>query len=212
MSGHRLYNWPDVAALDEHLTVFLKLDEALERFLEDFAFSSHEPYKISTDSGIVYRPSRAEIGDAVDSLGGWPTSFEGWHLGPNRSRSANLEVLRFSGLPLDRIGCILQVFGVDENETNGRFDTLRNRMDAEIKRQWPKPTAAAQMPAPLAVTLPATPAPSTTPGALSPRHAKGMKQWWGRVSMHPLWAAVISGLLVVCMVAVVAALWKAFFG
>ena len=51
--------WQDIAALDEHLTVFLKLDEALERFLGDFGFSSHEAYKIGTDSGSVDRPSRA---------------------------------------------------------------------------------------------------------------------------------------------------------
>jgi hypothetical protein len=68
--------WQDIAALDEHLTVFLKLDEALERFLEDFRFSSHEAYKIGTDSGLVDRSSRALISAAVDSLGGSLSSLE----------------------------------------------------------------------------------------------------------------------------------------
>jgi len=45
--------WRDVSALDEHLAVFLKMDEALERFLGDIASFSHEHYKISTDSGSV---------------------------------------------------------------------------------------------------------------------------------------------------------------
>jgi hypothetical protein len=37
MMNNRYKGWTDVAALDEHLTVFLKMDEALERFLGDIA-------------------------------------------------------------------------------------------------------------------------------------------------------------------------------
>src|SRR5450759_2950257 len=70
MSIYRHKLWTDVAALDDHLTVFLKLDEALENFLGDFGFSSPEPYKISTGGGAVDRPSRAQISAAVDTLGG----------------------------------------------------------------------------------------------------------------------------------------------
>ena len=174
--SHRHHTWYDIADLNENLTVFLKLDEALERFLEGFAFSSHEPYKISTDSGTLERPSRAQISAAADSLGGSPRGFEVWYLGPDRSRSVDLAVVPFSAFPVQRIGCTLQVFGDDENETNGRFDTLRNRMDAQVKRQWPKSTAPQQETLPPAVSPPTATAPS----------AGGFKQWLDGVVRHPI--------------------------
>jgi hypothetical protein len=59
--SYRHTAWLEIAALDEQLAVFMKLDEALERFLADFGLSSHEPYVISTDSGVINRPSRAQI-------------------------------------------------------------------------------------------------------------------------------------------------------
>lgn len=130
--------WQDIAALDEHLTVFLTLDEALERFLGDFGFSSHEVYKIGTDSGSVDRSSRAQISAAVDSLGGSLSSLEGRYTDPDGSGSVGITTQPFPAFPLYRIACALNVHGDDETETNGRFDTLRNRMDAEIRRQWPK--------------------------------------------------------------------------
>jgi HAD superfamily hydrolase (TIGR01509 family) len=133
--NNRYQSWLDVAALDEHLTVFLKLDEALERFLADSASFSREPYKISTGSGSVERMSRAQISDAVDSLGGSLNVLEVWYACPGCRVS--LDARPFAAYPDYRIGCQLNVFGDDEQEYNGRFDTLRNRMDAEIKRQFP---------------------------------------------------------------------------
>ena len=198
--NNRYKGWTDVAALDEHLTVFLKMDEALERFLGDLEPSSHEPYKISTDSGSVHRPSRAQISDAVDSLGGSLNGLEVWYSGPDASHHVNLDVVPFAGFPLYRIGCSLHVFGDDENETNGRFDTLRNRMDAEIKRQWPKSTAAKQAIASPAATLP----PTTTPDA-TPPSASGFKRRLDRVVRHPLWSAIIAALVVAGVLALIGA-------
>ena len=194
MGGHRHHTWTDVASLDEHLAVFLKLDEALESFLEDFASSSHEPYKIRTDSGSVDRASRSQIGEAVDSLGGSLSGLEVWHTGPDHSRRVNLETQPFAAWPLYRIGCSLQVFGDDENETNGRFDTLRNRMDAEIKRQWPKSTAPQQETLPPAVSPPTATAPS----------ADGFKQWLDGVFRHP----IIVGLVLLGVSALISVLSK----
>jgi len=59
MGVYRNHLWTEIAQLDEHLTVFLMLDEALECFLEDFASTLHEPYVISTDSGSVDRTQGA---------------------------------------------------------------------------------------------------------------------------------------------------------
>jgi len=168
--------WQDIAALDEHLNVFLTLDEALERFLEDFGFSSHEAYKISTDSGSVDRSSRAQISAAVDSLGGSLGSLEVRYTDPDGGRSVGITTQPFPAFPLYRIACALNVHGDDETETNGRFDTLRNRMDAEVKRQWPKSTAPQQETLPPAVSPPTATAPS----------AGGFKQWLDGVVRHPI--------------------------
>jgi len=208
MGSYRHHTWTDVAALDQHLTVFLKLDEALERFLEDFESSSHEPYKISTDSGMVNRTSRAQISDAVDSLGGSLNTLEVWYTGPGGGR-VSLGVRPYAAHPLYRIGCSLNVFGDDENETNGRFDTLRNRMDAEIKREWPKPTAVEQVSASPATTVPSTS--TTTPAPTEPK-ARGFKHWMGGVLRHPTGAQIVGGLVVVLVVASIGALWKMYFG
>ena len=176
MGIYRHKTWTDIAALDEHLTVFLKLDEALERFLEDFGFSSHEAYKISTDSGSVDRSSRAQISAAVDSLGGSLGSLEVRYTDPDGGRSVGITTQPFPAFPLYRIACALNVHGDDETETNGRFDTLRNRMDAEVKRQWPKSTAPQQETLPPAVSPPTATAPS----------AGGFKQWLDGVVRHPI--------------------------
>lgn len=190
--------WQDIAALDEHLTVFLKLDEALERFLGDFGFSSHEAYKIGTDSGSVGRSSRAQISAAVDSLGGSLSSLEVRYTDPDGSRSVGMTTQPFPGFPLYRIACALNVHGDDETETNGRFDTLRNRMDAEIKRQWPKSTAPHQETLPPAVSPPAATAPS----------AGGFKQWLGGVLRHP----IIVGLVLLGVPALIGVLSKVLDG
>jgi hypothetical protein len=214
--SHRHHTWHDIADLNENLTVFLKLDEALERFLEGFAFSSYEPYKIRTDSGTLERPSRAQISAAADSLGGSPKGFEVWYLGPDRSRSVNLEVVPFSALPVQRIGCTLQVFGDDENETNGRFDTLRNRMEAEIKRLWPKATAAAHVTAPPVETPPeATQVSAPSPVATPPATLPGRNRFWQRVDgvlRHPTGAQIVGTLVGAGVLALIGVLWKLYFG
>jgi len=186
--------WQDIAALDEHLTVFLKLDEALECFLEDFGFSSHEAYKISTDSGSVDRSSRAQISAAVDSLGGSLSSLEVRYTDPDGGRSVGITTQPFPAFPLYRIACALNVHGEDETETNGRFDTLRNRMDAEIKRQWPKSTAPQQE------TLP----PAVSPPTATASSAGGFKQWLDGVLRHP----IIVGLVLLGVPALIGVLSK----
>ena len=200
-TNSRYKAWMEVAALDEHLTVFLKLDEALERFLEDLGSFSREPYKIRTDSGSVERTSRAQISDAVDSHGGSLHSLEVWYASP--SCRVSLDVQPFPAYPLYRIGCQLHVFGDDEQENNGRFDNLRNRMDAEIKRQFPPSTAPQQETAPSAATPPA----ATVPGANAP-NAAGFKQWLDAASRHP----IIVGLVLLGVPALIGVLSKVLGG
>lgn len=192
--------WTEVAALDEHLTVFLKLDEALERFLEDSASFTREPYKISTDSGSVERTSRAKISDAVDSHGGSLRVLEVWYARPGCRIS--LDVRKYPAYPLDLIGCTLYVFGDDEQENNGRFHSLRNRMDAEIKRQWPAPKAAEPVIAPPAVSRPGAAPPAATAPSAPASSAGGFKQWLDAASRHP----IIVGLVVVGVPALIAGL------
>jgi len=200
MMNNRYKGWTDVAALDEHLTVFLKMDEALERFLGDIASFSREPYKISTDSGSVERSSHAQISDAVDSHGGLLNALEVWYAGPGCRVS--LDVRPFAAYPLYRIGCQLNVFRDDEIENNGRFDSLRNRMDAEIKRQFPPSTAPQQVTAPVVAAPPAT-GPSATASS-----AMGFKQWVSGFLRHP----IIAPLVVVGVLALIGGLWKVLGG
>ncbi len=200
--AYRHHIWTDIAALDEHLTVFLKLDEALERFLEDFGPSSNERYTISTQSGLVERPSRAQIRDAVDSLGGSLNKLGVWYGGPGGTRTSSLTTRPFPAYPLDRIGCALDVFGDDEIETNGRFDNLRNRMDAEIKRQFPPSTAAEPVTAPPAAAPPAATAPS----------AGGFKQWLDGGLRHPTGAQIVGALVVAGVLALIGVLSKVLGG
>lgn len=195
--------WQDIAPLDEHLTVFLKLDEVLERFLEDFEFSAPQPYRISADSGLVDRSSRAQVSAAVDSLGGSLSSLESRYMDSDGSRTVGLTTQPFPAFPVDRIACSLNVHGDDEIETNGRFDTLRNRMDAEIKRQWPKSTAAKSEMTPSSAGLPAA-----SPATATPTNAEGFKQWLDGASRHPM----IVGLVLLGVPALITGLWKLLGG
>jgi hypothetical protein len=205
--SYRGKTWQDIAALDEHLTVFLKLDEALERFLEDFGFSLHEAYKIRTDSGSVDRQSRAQISAAVDSLGGSLSSLESRYTDPDDGRSVGITTQPFPAFPLYRIACALNVHGDDETETNGRFDTLRNRMDAEIKRQFPPSTAAEPVTAPPAAAPPSANAPSANaPGA------GGFKQWVNGVLRHPTGSQIVGALVVAGLIALIGVLSKVLGG
>ena len=200
MGIHRNYTWKDVSELDAHLAAFLNLDEALERFLGEFGSVSHDPYKILTDSGSVDRTSRAQISDAVDSLGGSLRGLEVWYRSLDGGCRVNLSVQPFPGFPEYRIGCSLQVFGDDENETNGRFDTLRNRMDAEIKRQWPESGAAKREIEP--ATKPEVPSSATPP------RVSGFKQRAGETLRHP----IVAPLVVVGVITLIGALWKVYLG
>jgi len=204
--AYRHHIWTDIAALDEHLTVFLKLDEALERFLEDFGPSSNERYTISTQSGLVERPSRAQISDAVDSLGGSLDKLGVWYGGPGGTRTSSLTTRPFPAYPLDRIGCALDVFGDDEIETNGRFDNLRNRMDAEIKRQFPPSNAANEETPQPAATVSSATSPATLP------NAGGFKQWVGGVLRHPTGAQIVGQFVVLGVIALIGVLWKVYGG
>jgi len=198
MGIERSHTWENVAKPDEDLAVFLKLDEVLESLLGDSVTSMLKTYYVNADSGSLNRTSRAQVGGAVDSLSGSPTSLSVWYttsvVNPEPQRSVNFRVRKFGAK--DKIACFLTVSGEEENETNGLFETLRNRMDAEIKRQWPKSKAAKQRVAPSAVSPPA---------ATEPK-ARGVKQWWGRISMHPLWTTIIGTVVGGLMLAGIVAL------
>ena len=204
MGIQRNYTWFDVADLDAHLTVFLSLDAALEGFLSYPAPSLQRLYKIRTDSGTAERTSRAQISDCVDSLGGSLKGLEVWYPGPGGREC--LDVQSFAAFPVHKIGCTLYVFGDNENETAGRFDTLRNRMDAEVKRQWPKPkTANAQVANPTIAPPPASM--SNASASVSVSNASSMKHKLDVVSRHPIVVGVaVAGLLAIGSVL------KAYFG
>jgi len=93
------------------------------------------------------------------------------------------------------------VHGDNEHETAGRFDTLRNRMDGEIKRQFP-PSAAPQQETSQPVATVSSPAPATAPSAM------GFKQWVSGFLRHP----IIAPLVVVGVLALIGGLWKVLGG
>ena len=114
----------------------------------------------------------------------------------------------FAAFPVYRIACSLHVHGDDESETNGRFDSLRNRMDAEIKRQFHPSNAAKQGTAPSAVSPPAAiPPPATAPSAPAPS-AGGVKQWLDAASRHP----IIVGLVLLGVPALIGVLSRVLGG
>jgi hypothetical protein len=164
MSIFRKRTWTDLADPDEHLTLFMTLDEALGSSLGDFAPSSLIAYTIRAESGSsIDRTSRAQVKDAMGSLEGsakWlAVSYTRSTLGQEPSRS-----VRFFTQPLaafteplgikERVSCCLMVFGNDESEINGLFESLGTRLDKEIKRVWPKSNAE----------TPAANGPSAAPG------------------------------------------------
>jgi len=145
--------------------------------------------------------SRAQISDAVDSHGGSLNALEVWYAGPGCHVS--LDVRPFAAYPLYRIGCHLNVLGDDEIENNGRFDTLRNRMDAEIKPQFPQSVAAKPEITPSTATPPA----ATTPAAASSSGGR-FKQWVSGFLRHP----IIAPLVVVGVLALIGGSWKGWLG
>jgi len=161
MGTHRHHTWTDIAEPDEHVTVFLKLDEALEGFLGDFASSSLKAYTIRAEGGSSVGRSRAQVRDAVDSLSGSPNWLLASYIKPIQGQEPSNNVSFFTQpiavftQPLgikDRISCCLTVSGKEENETKRLFDSWRKQLDAEIKRHWPKSNAAGQEIAPPAAT------------------------------------------------------------
>ncbi len=199
MSIYRHQLWTDVAAVDEHLTVFLKLDEALEGFLRDFGLSSHLPYKISTGGGAVDRPSREQISTAVDMLGGSLHSLAARYNDPEFSRSVGLHTQPFPAHPLDRIAVSLDVHGDNEHETAGRFDTLKNRMDAEIKRQFPSSRVALEEAA-----RPVLSVSSSAP--VSVASANWFKERVSGVVRHPTGSQIVGALVVAGVIALIGVL------
>ena len=162
MSIFRKHSWTDLAEADEHVTVFVMLDEVLGSSLGDFASSSLITYAIRAENGSsVYPSSRDQVSDAMDSLAGpakWlAVSYTRSALSQEPSRS-----VRFFTQPLtsfteplgikERISCCLMVFGNDESDINGLFESLSTRLDKEIKRGWPKSNAETQEVPPPAVT------------------------------------------------------------
>ena len=162
MGTHRHHTWTDIAESDEHVTVFLKLDEALGGFLGDFASTALKSYTIRADSeSSLDRSSRAQVRDAVDSLSGSPNWLLGSYMKPIQGQEPSNSVSFFTQPiavftpPLgikDRISCCLIVCGKEENETTRLFDSLVKQLDAEIKRHWPKSNTAGQEIAPPAAT------------------------------------------------------------
>lgn len=117
-------------------TLFLKLDGALEGFLGKFGISSNKTYTINTAGGSINRRSRSQVIGALDSLGGFPKDLTVVYSEPLGPLKGNRQVcLITTTLENNMVGCYLSVNGDYEDETNGLFETLRNRMDAEIKRQ-----------------------------------------------------------------------------
>jgi len=199
MSIYRHQLWTDVAAVDEHLTVFLKLDEALESLLGDFGLSSHQPYKISTGGGAVDRPSRAQISAAIDTLGGSLHSLAARYNDTDGSRTVGLHTQPFPAHPVERIAVSLDVHGDDEHETAGRFDTLKNRMDAEIRRQFPPSSATPHEAAQLVATV-------SSPAPVSPASAKGFKRRVSGFLRHPTGAQIVGALVVAGVLALIGVL------
>jgi hypothetical protein len=164
MSIFRKHSWTDLAEADQHVTVFVGLDEALGSSLGDFAPSSLITYTINAENGSsVYPTSRDQVSDAMDSLGGKATWLAVSYTRSTPSQEPSRSV-RFFTQPLaafteplgikERISCCLMVFGNDESEIDGLFESLCTRLDEEIKREWPKSNAETQEVAPPAVTGP----------------------------------------------------------
>jgi hypothetical protein len=199
MGMHRGDSWKDIAKPDEHLAAFLELDEALETFLEDIEPFSPYTYDIHTDRGSVDRMSRMHVSEAVDSLGG---SLERLQVG-YRNTDGSCRVL-FSTQPLlgveDNVTCFLNVFGDEDLETNGLFETLRNRMDAQIQRHWP--------PVAKQVAKSAPPKQETAPPSATAPRVGGFKKWLDGVLRHP----IVAPLVVVGVLALIGGLWKLYSG
>ncbi len=128
--------WPDVVDAGEHLNFFLKMDEALEGFLGEFAVRSAPSYLIIAHKGEVNRASRSEVSIALDSLGGSPRGFTASYIEPRdpwwTGRAVQFKTEESSS---QRISCSLSVQGQNETEVRGQFEMVRNLLAAEIRRQ-----------------------------------------------------------------------------
>jgi hypothetical protein len=195
MSISRNESWSEIADEEEHLTVFLKFDEAIEGILGDFNATAQKSYKIETTSGSVSRTSRDQVSDAVDSLGGSPTKLSVRYSQPydGQGGGASVSIITQPIGDKHKTFSMLLVTGDQETEINGLFSTLRNRLSAEIKRQFPKSKIAKQKESQTTAI-----APDFIPTILS-----NSKKTWTRRLRHP----IIAGLIVVLVPPVVPKLW-----
>lgn len=184
--------WPDVVDVDEHLNFFLKMDEALEGFLGEFAVRSAPSYSIIANKGEVNRKSRAEVSIALDSLGGSSRAFTASYTEPYdpwwTGRAVEFKTEQSSN---QKISCSLSAQGQNENEVRGQFEIIRNLFTAEINREFPP-----------AKILELKMAPTIASG-----HAlNGLKHRLDGFTRHPVWSTVIATLIVT----LIGALWKTF--
>lgn len=192
MSISRQEVWKDIVGPHEHLALFLKLDEALEGFLGPFGTSAHKTYSISGERGSLQRQSRAQVSDAL-SLGGAVDSITAQYIEPSdllsTSRSVSLTATTYIGR--EGVSCLLLVNGYDEHETNGWFETLRNRISADIVREFPK-SGAVQM-----KNLSQTVNQSRSIQNPSNRFIRT----WRSVAQHPTGSTIVGGLVVAAVLA-----------
>jgi len=132
-------NWEKVVPRDNFVSLFLTLDEALDGFLGEFSVRVRPSYSISAKNGSLDRSNRAEVSDAVDSLGGSPNSISAAYYEPYdpvwTGRSVRMSVNDVSG----DVYVFLNVGGQNEEIARGQFHALCNQISAEIERKFPKP-------------------------------------------------------------------------
>lgn len=211
MSIDRRENWDIFAKKSHHLVAFLKLDETLENILGDFATSADRDYRINTSSGSMNVTSRSLVQDAADSLGGRLIDLSSWYSSQVRESGNHLitaeNPIRVGLFTYDMsfnptIDCTLHLSGKDENQVNGLFESIRNRMGAEIQRQFPIGEATLQT---LLQPIASGPRPIETQPTVS-----GSKPAWRRFWQHPTVSQVVAILVGTGLLALIGILWNKF--
>ena len=183
-------SWPDVVDANEHLDFFLKMDEALEGFLGEFAVRSAPRYSIIASKGEVSRKFRTEVSNALDALGGSPHAFIASYVEPYdpwwTDRAVEFKTEQSSS---QKISCSLSAQGQNENDVRGQFEMIRNLFTAEINRQFP----------PVKILEP-----KMASTIASGRNLNGLKRRLDGFTRHPVWSTVIATLIVT----LIGALWK----
>lgn len=131
--------WEKVVPRSEFVSLFLALDEALDGFLGDYSARVRPSYSISAKNGSVDRNQRSDVRDAIDSLGGSPSSISAQYYEPYDAvwtgRSVRMSVNEVVG----EAYVFLNVGGQNEEIARGQFHTLCNQISAEIERKFPNP-------------------------------------------------------------------------